>query len=387
MAENEDGQERTEAPSAKKLQDAKNKGQIPRSKELSTALVTLCGAAVLFVDGGNMGEALMALWRHALSPEFLLIDSIDELPSAFFSLLIEGLMVLLPLVAVVFVAAIVSPLALGGWVFKLTFKPEKLNPIKGVKQLFSVKSLMELLKSIAKVVLVGGLMVWLMIAVSEDIVQFSLIPDNEGVLSALWLLSAFFFLMCTPLLLIAAIDVPFQKFNFNKEMRMTKQEVRDEMKDTDGRPEIKAKIREAQQQLANARMMEEVPKADVVITNPTHFAVALKYDAAGGGAPVLLAKGADEMAARIREVAAEHDIPKVESPRLARAVYATTDLQQEIPSGLYLAVAQILAWVYQARQWEDLGGSLSGMECPPVPEPEVDDVYLRDLNPDDEEES
>ncbi len=188
--------------------------------------------------------------------------------------------------------------------------------------------------------------------------------------AAVW----FFFIVSLPLVAIAAVDVPWQIWNFNKELKMTRQEVRDEHKESDGRPEVKAKLREMQQAAANNRMMEKVPTADVIITNPTHFAVALKYDEARMAAPMLLAKGADNIAAKIRELAAEHDVPIVESPRLARAVFASTDLDAEIPGGLYLAVAQILTYVYQLRSWETMGG-----DYPEAPEPEVADEYLGNL--------
>ena len=173
---------------------------------------------------------------------------------------------------------------------------------------------------------------------------------------------------------IAAADIMWKRFDHRRKQRMSMKEVRDEHKESDGRPEVKAKLREMQQAAANNRMMEKVPTADVIITNPTHFAVALKYDEARMAAPMLLAKGADNIAAKIRELAAEHDVPIVESPRLARAVFASTDLDAEIPGGLYLAVAQILTYVYQLRSWETMGG-----DYPEAPEPEVADEYLGNL--------
>ncbi len=211
---------------------------------------------------------------------------------------------------------------------------------------------------------------------ADDLMGLGLQSADRGIPHAGAMLSWFFLMVSLPLIIIAAIDVPWQLYSFHKEMRMSRQEVRDEQKETDGRPEVKSKLREMQQAAAQRRMMEEVPKADVVITNPTHYAVALRYDEARASAPVVVAKGAELIAARIREIASENDVPLVESPRLARAVFASTDLGDEIPAGLYLAVAQILAYVYQLRDWQVQGG-----EFPEPPEPDVDDEFLQGLAP------
>lgn len=373
MAENEDGQERTEDASEKKLADSRKKGQVPRSKELTTMMVTLSGAAILLFTGGQLAVALQNLLSSSLSPSFLIADE-RELASRLYQTLVRGLLTIWPLMLVAIIAVVFSSTILGGWTFNLSVKPSRMDPIKGVAKLFSLRSLGELAKALMKMVFIGAAAIFLLSGLAGDILGLGLQEPKEAIKNSASLLVWFFFIVSLPLLAIAAIDVPWQLWNYHKELRMTRQEVRDEHKESDGRPEVKAKLREMQQAAANNRMMEKVPTADVIITNPTHFAVALKYDEARMAAPTLLAKGADNIAAKIRELAMEHDVPIVESPRLARAVFASTDLDAEIPGGLYLAVAQILTYVYQLRSWETLGG-----EYPEPPEPEVDDAYLKDL--------
>lgn len=373
MAENEDGQERTEDASEKKLADSRKKGQVPRSKELTTMMVTLSGAAILLFTGGALATALQNILSSSLSPSFLISDE-TEIASRLYETLVRGLLTIWPLMLIAIIAVVFSSTILGGWTFNLSVKPNRMDPIKGVAKLFSVRSLGELGKALMKMAFIGSAAVFLLSGLANDILGLGLQEPKEAIKNSASLLVWFFFIVSLPLLAIAAIDVPWQLWNYHKELRMTRQEVRDEHKESDGRPEVKAKLREMQQAAANSRMMEKVPTADVIITNPTHFAVALKYDEARMAAPTLLAKGADNIAAKIRELANEHDVPIVESPRLARAVFASTDLDAEIPGGLYLAVAQILTYVYQLRSWETLGG-----DYPEPPEPEVDDAYLKDL--------
>ena len=371
MAENQDGQERTEEASAKKLADARKKGQVPRSRELSTMLVTIAGASAILAGGGQLASSMTGLFEYRLSTEFLLQPDASQLPSQLYTLLLQGLLAIWPVVLATVLAAIVSSVVLGGWTFNLSLKLERLDPIKGLTKLFSLRSLGELVKSIIKMVVIGTAAVLIVELMSDDILTLGLQAPEAAIVNSSGLLVWFFLVVSLPLILIAAIDVPWQMWNYKKELRMTRQEVRDEHKESDGRPEVKAKLREMLQAAASRMMMEKVPTADVVITNPTHFAVALKYDEARMRAPTLVAKGADVVAARIREVAGENNVSIVESPRLARAIYANTQLDQEIPAGLYLAVAQILTYVYQLRSWRDLGGVY-----PQAPEPEVDDSYL-----------
>lgn len=373
MAE-ESGQERTEQATPKKLDEARKKGQVPRSKELSTTLVTLAGAAMMVISGKDIAQGMQALFRKTLSADYLTQSDPAQLPGAFFSVFVEGLLLLVPLMLVALAATAVAAVALGGWAFSLSVKLDRLNPITGLGRLFSLKSLVELAKSLGKLILVGGAALLCILLMHDDIQNLVNQSADRAIADAASLLVWFFLLTSLPLLLIAAIDVPFQKWNHAKELRMTRQEVRDELKETDGRPEVKSRLREMQQAAAQRRMMDDVPKADVIITNPTHYAVALKYDGSRGGAPKVVAKGADNLAMLIRERGRDSEVPIVESPRLARAVYATTAIGDEIPSGLYLAVAQILAYVYQLRDWQ-----VSGGEFPEQPQPEVDDDFLQGL--------
>lgn len=371
----DDSAEKTEEATPKKLEDARKKGQVPRSRELSTALVTLVAAVTLFAWGPQMGRDFANLLTVSLSPAVLASQDPAQLPGFFYSLLVDGLLLMWPLMAMCFAAALVSSVALGGWTFKLNLKLETLNPITGIGKVFSAKSLVELGKSLLKVVFIGAAAYGLLSYMTPSILELSRHNAEQAMRQSGGMLLWFFLIVSLPLIVIALIDVPWQIFSFNKELKMSRQEVLDEHKEANGKPEVKAKIRELQQAAARQRMMQEVPKADVIITNPTHFAVALRYRESGGGAPIVVAKGADEVAARIRALGKANKVPLVASPRLARALFASTDLDQEIPSGLYLAVAQILTYVYQLRQWEDLGG-----DYPDAPSPVVDDSYLTGFN-------
>lgn len=372
MSASDDGQERTEQPSAKKLEDARREGQVPRSRELSTMLVTLATATVLYAMGSEMARGFMHLLRFGLSPDFLNTRDPDRLPGLFHNFLVEALWLTWPLLAVSFLAALVAAVMLGGMTFSLSFKLEKLNPLTGIGRLFSMQSAVELFKSVLKVVFIGGVAWVLLRGLSDDILGLSLQTPEEAVENSAGMLTWFFLVVSLPLVLVAMIDVPWQLWSHHKQLRMTRQEVMDEHKESEGRPEVKGRIREMQQAASRRRMMEKVPKADVIITNPTHYAVALRYDESKGGAPVVVAKGIDEVAARIRAIGGEHQVPLVASPRLARAVYASCDLDAEIPAGLYLAVAQILTYVYQLKQWEAMGGDI-----PAEPEPVVDEQFLK----------
>lgn len=373
MAE-EEGQERTEEATPKRLEDARKKGQVPRSRELSTMMVTVSGAIMLLVIGGHLGNGLAALLERAFSPGRLVDVSPDQLPAIFFATLVDGLLLIGPLLIVAFIATLLSAVLVGGVSFNLKLKLEQLDPIQGVMRLFSLRSLVELGKSILKVVFIGSAAWMLFKGYTDDFMRLGREDVMTGIRASAEMTVMFFLVVSLPLVAIALIDAPWQLWQHRKSLRMTRQEVMDEHKESEGRPEVKAKVREMQQAAARRRMMEKVPKADVIITNPTHYAVALRYDQGKSGAPVLVAKGADEVAARIRELGRENDVMLVESPRLARAIFASTDLDQEIPTGLYLAVAQILTYVYQLRQWQMQGG-----EYPQAPEPVVDDQFLKGL--------
>ncbi|MEN5301377.1 MULTISPECIES: flagellar biosynthesis protein FlhB [unclassified Pseudomonas] len=355
MAESESGQDKTEDPTDKRKRDAREKGEIARSKELNTVASTLAGAGALLAFGGNLAETLMALMRmnFSLTREVL----VDERSMGMF-LLASGKMAIWavqPILMLLFVIAFVSPIALGGFIFSgslLQPKFSRMNPLSGIKRMFSLNSLTELLKAMAKfmVILVVALVVLgndrqALLAIANEPLEQAIIHSVQVVgWSALW--------MAAGLLLIAAADVPFQLWQTHKKLKMTKQEIKDEYKDSEGKPEVKQRIRQLQREVSQRRMMAAVPEADVIITNPTHYAVALQYDPEKGGvAPLLVAKGTDFIALKIREIGVEHKIQILESPALARAIYYSTEVEGEIPAGLYLAVAQVLAYVFQIRQY------------------------------------
>lgn len=360
MAENEDGQEKTEEPTPKRLDDAKKKGQIARSKELNTMAITLIGGIALVAMSSMMGEGLSRIMSSNLTiPR---VDMFDPLAMTrrLVASIQDALLMLAPFFAVVVVVAVLSSIALGGMAFSaeaLAPKLSKMNPLKGLKRLFSLKGLIELAKAMAKFFLVGGataLVLWLTL---DSFIQLSSMDLGEAIRDLVNLIGWAFVLISSTLILVAAVDVPFQIWDHKRQMKMTRQEVREEMKETEGRPEVRGRIRQLQREMATRRMMEEVPKADVIVTNPTHYAVALRYNQARMNAPVVVAKGTELVAANIRRVGAENEVPVIESPALARAIYFHTELGEPIPAGLYLAVAKLLAYVFQLKAYTPGQGS------------------------------
>ncbi|NWA26249.1 flagellar biosynthesis protein FlhB [Pseudomonas gingeri] len=354
MAESESGQDKTEDPTDKKKKDARDKGEVARSKELNTFAVMMAGASALLIFGGALAQDLAELMRmnFTLTREVVL----DQRYMTIF-LLRSGEMAIWavqPILLTALAAALIGPIALGGWLFSassLAPKFSRMNPFPGIKRMFSAKSVIELLKAIGKftIILFVGLSV--LSSDIDDLVRIAHEPLEMAIIHSLQVVGWSTLWMSLGLLIIAAVDVPVQLYTARQRLLMTKQEVRDEHKDQEGRPEVKQRIRQLQREMSQRRMMAAIPEADVVITNPTHYAVALKYDADKGGAPLLLAKGSDFVALKIREIAVEHDILLLESPALARSIYYSTELDQEIPAGLYLAVAQVLAYVFQIRQY------------------------------------
>ncbi len=353
MAESESGADKSEEPTEKRLRESREKGQLARSRELSTVAVTLGGIGGLLASGGGLAQTLMAMMQGTfeLSREALL----DEGSMA--SLLMgSGLMALeaiMPLLIALLIASIVGPVALGGWLFSakaMAPKVSRMNPAAGLKRMFSTQALVELLKALGKFLVVLGVALLVLSAYQDDLLSIAKQPLDLAIMHSVEIVGWCALWMACGLIIIAAVDVPFQLWSNKQKLMMTKQEVKDEYKDSEGKPEVKSRIRQLQREAAQRRMMQAVPEADVVITNPTHFAVALKYDGDKGGAPRLVAKGGDFVALKIREIAQEHKVTVLESPALARAVYYSTELDHEIPAGLYLAVAQVLAYVYQLRQ-------------------------------------
>ncbi|HCA22649.1 MAG TPA: flagellar biosynthesis protein FlhB [Pseudomonas sp.] len=376
MAESDSGQERTEEPTGKRLQESRDKGQVARSRELNTLAVVMVAAVGLLTLGPAMVQKLMNIMSFNFSVEREALYSNDSMGLHLFASVGEGLQVLGPLFFLLLVASIVGPVLLGGWLFStksLAPKFERMNPLAGLKRMFSLKALVELLKALGKFLVVLGAALLVLHLRTEDLLSMGQESLQSAIVHCAWVLASSLIILSASLILIAAVDVPFQLWDHKQKLRMTKQEVKDEFKDSEGKPEVKGRIRQLQREMAERRMMDKVPQADVVITNPTHFAVALKYDPLATGAPVLLARGADLVAQRIREVASENQIVVLESAPLARAVFYSTELDREIPAGLYLAVAQVLAYVFQLRQFRAGQGKRPG----PMPEPPIPDDLKR----------
>ena len=353
MAESESGADKTEDPTEKRKKDSREKGEIARSKELNTLAIMLAGSAGLLIFGGALAQDMMELMRYNFSLSRDVLLNPDSMGAFLLHSGKIALIALQPVLLTLLIAALVGPISLGGWLFaagSLAPKFSRMNPAAGIKRMFSAKALVELLKALAKFFII--LIVALLVLKSDidDLLRIAHEPLELAVIHSLQVVAWSALWMACGLILIAAVDVPVQLWESHQKLLMTKQEVRDEHKDQEGRPEVKQRIRQVQREMSQRRMMAAIPDADVIITNPTHYAVALKYDPEKGGAPMLLAKGSDFLALKIREIGAKHNILLLESPALARSIYHSTELEQEIPAGLYLAVAQVLAYVYQLRQ-------------------------------------
>lgn len=371
MAEESD-LEKTEQPTPKRLQDARERGQVARSRELSTFAGLLAGGATLLFAGGNLSQAMVDLLSRSLRFDRREAFDTDAALARLFELPIDALFALLPLMGVVLVTLVGSSLLLSGWVLSgeaLTPQASRINPFAGIARMFSVLSLVELLKSLIKTVFLGGVAVWFLWAHVAEWLQLADGDLTSSIASGLRRIGEGMVWVVGTLALVAAIDVPFQIWNFRKQLRMTKEEVKRESREQEGDPQIKARIRQLQRAAARRRMMANVPKATVVVTNPEHYAVALRYDGNQMSAPRVLAKGTDLIALRIREIAAENDIPTLEAPPLARALYAHTELEQEIPAELYTAVAEVLAWVFALEQDRAIAAPPTSIRIPPGMDP------------------
>jgi flagellar biosynthetic protein FlhB len=352
VAEEQTGQERTEQPTERRLQEARKKGQVPRSRELNTMLSLILASIALLVLGGGISRNIMQISVEGFSISRELAFDANQLPFQFMYMASQTLLALSPFMAVMLVAALAGPLMMGGWSFSLetiSFKLEKLNPIKGLARIFSLKGLVELVKALAKFVLLIGAAILVFFTIDQQLLSLTSMSPKAAGIEAVSVLVQVLLILSATTILIVALDVPFELWNHQKQLRMTKQEIKDEMKETDGNPQVKQRIRTMQRQLAESRMMEDVKTADVVITNPTHYAVALQYLDRPGSAPKVVGKGKDLTALRIRAIATEHDIALFEAPPLARALYRSTEIGHEIPHVLYMAVARVLAYVFQLK--------------------------------------
>ena len=361
MAENQDGQEKSQDPTSKRVIDARKKGQVPRSRELNTMAITLLGVGSLMALGPSLADGLNRLFVEQFALRRSDIFDTNAMLAHLVKAVGDALFMLVPFFLVMVVAAVLSSIALGG--FNVSFeamqpKLSKLDPIKGMKRIFSAKGLMELLKSLGKFVLIAAATVALLRLWAEDLLRLGDLSVEQSLGAGMDMVAWSSLILASTLIVMALIDVPFQLWQYKRDLKMTQQEVRDELKETEGRPEVKSHIRQMQREMAQRRMMQEVPKADVIVTNPTHYAVALRYNPDESLAPVVIAKGKDLVAASIRDIAEAHAIPRVEAPALARAVYFNTELGQQIPAALFLAVAQLLAYVFQLRAYQAEGGDI-----------------------------
>ena len=354
MAENEDGTEKTEQPTGKRLREAREKGNVAQSRELSTATLFVAAVLALYALSGHMGAAARHWMKAALAPDPALLQTPDALFGHAGWTLLKLALAFSPLVLVCLAASFVAPVVMGGLRFSnqaLMPSLDRLNPMNGIKRIYGPESLAELTKSMLRIVFVGGavaLVVWQGIGGLRSLLRLPLesaIHDGLGFTLRLLLAAA------GAMALLAAIDAPYQKWNWLRKLKMTREEVKREMKESEGSPEVKGRIRQMQMQMSQRRMMEAVPTADVVLVNPTHYAVALKYEAGRMNAPTVVARGVDELALRIRQVADGNRVTIVSAPPLARALYRESQLGKEIPVRLYSAVAQILSYVYQLRTW------------------------------------
>lgn len=371
MAEESD-LEKTEPASPGRLEKAREEGQVARSRELVTFVMLVTGLGGLWamgaMIGGHFGDAL----RNGLQFERASAFDASHMMVQAGTAVLHAMQALMPLLAMMLVAALVAPMMLGGWLLStksLVPNFSKMNPVAGIGRMFSTETLAELIKTIIKSLLVGGIAWWVISGNVVSIMALMSEPVHAALPHALRVVASSCALIIGSLLLVVAIDVPYQLWSHAHKLRMSREDLRQEQKENDGDPHVKAQIRRKQQQMAKNRMMAEVPKADIIVTNPTHFAVALKYLDKEMRAPRVVAKGTDLVALRIRALAKENNIPILEAPPLTRALYRHTKLGEEIPGALYAAVAEVLAWAYQLHRHSSEGGTLPrAPQDLPVPE-------------------
>jgi flagellar biosynthetic protein FlhB len=357
MAEDSD-LDKTEEPSGRRIEQAREQGQVPHSRELGTFLILMVAAAAFWMMGGWFSQRAVSIARSGLTIEPKYMHEPALMLPRLAEMFQDALLAFSPLLGLILVAAVLPPFFLNAWIFSpkaLTPDLGRLNPISGFGRLLSWNSLMELGKAVLKASLVGGIAVLLIWKERDEIFGLLAQPLEVGIAHAGNLVSYSFLILVAGLVLVVAFDVPFQLWQYFDRLKMTKEEVKQEMKEMMGDPHVKGRIRSLQMQAARKRMMAAVPQANVIVTNPTHYAVALSYKT-GMAAPKVVAKGVGEVALKIRQLGAEHAVPLLEAPPLARALYKHADLDAEIPSALYNAVAEVLAYVYQLANWRQTGG-------------------------------
>lgn len=378
MADDSQDQDKTEAATPRRLEKAREEGQVVRSRELATVMLLGVGLAGLWALGPALFTRLGLVMEQSLMFDRQRVFDPSVMLSSAAGIGAHSLFSLLPLFALLAAVALIAPNVLGGLLISAkSLKPQfsRLNPIKGLKRQFSEQALAELAKAIAKSLLVGTVLAVFLHSKRGEFLALMDLGSERAMASALRLAAQACGLMAFSLILVVAIDAPYQLWSHAKKLRMSKDEVRREFKESEGDPQLKARIRQQQQAMARNRMMSRVPDADVIITNPTHYAVALRYDESQMGAPRVVAKGVEAVAARIRAVGEEHRIPRLEAPPLARALYRHVDLEREIPAGLYSAVAEVLAWAMQLRRANEAGG------IPPVTPQQITIPAELEVNP------
>jgi len=376
MADESSDDEKTEDATPRREQKAREDGQVARSRELATFLLLLAGVIGLWSMGNTLYNELGTVMEQSFLFERRQAFEVMPMLTHAWTLGQNALFTLMPLFFLLVCVALVAPALLGGWLISAkSLQPQlsKMNPLKGLKRLFSTQALAELAKAIAKAVLVGGVGAWFLVTHLGEFMSLMNQPVKQALANAMGLAATACGLMILTLIVPVLIDVPFQLWSHAKKLRMSKDEVKREHKESEGDPQVKGRIRSQQQAMARNRMMSKVPEADVIVTNPTHYAVALSYDQSKMAAPRAVAKGADEVAKRIRELGEEHGVPMLEAPPLARALHGHVDLDGEVPMALYTAVAEVLAWSMRLKSVRVDGGEMP--ETPhdlPVPS-ELDD--------------
>jgi len=364
--------EKSEAPTSHRLEKAREEGQIPRSRELTSILMLAAGLGLLLLSGQSLSHKLGGMVANGLHFDHNIVSNDRMMLQQMASLASSAVWALLPVIAGLVLVALTAPLLLGGLLFStssLGFKFSRMNPLAGLKRIFSAQVLAELFKAILKATIVGWVCSVYLAHNWVHMLQLMSQPTIPALVEALHMIVYCGLLVVLGLIPMVGFDVFWQIWSNTKKLRMSKQDIRDEHKTQEGDPHVKGRIRQQQRAMSRRRMMANVPKADVIVTNPTHYAVALQYSESKMSAPRVLAKGAGDIALRIRELGAEHRIPMLEAPPLARALYRHSEIGQQIPAALYAAVAEVLAWVYQLKRWKRDGGLIPKKpQHLPVPE-------------------
>lgn len=376
MAEDSD-LERTEPASPKRIEDARKKGQVPRSHELTSFSTLMVGLVAIITTGPDLYAAMKQIMVTALSFNRSQIWQSQLMTEQLYELSLIALIAILPIFAACVLISILTPILIGGWLFSseaLAPNFGRMNPLSGIGRMFSPRTVVETIKTVLKSALIGGVAAWLMWNEKEQFIALLSMPA-ESAFAMAWQMTRYtLLLVASTMAVIAIIDVPYQLWDYYKGLRMTKEEVRQENKEAEGDPHVKGRIRQLQREAARKRMMAEIPKANVVVTNPTHYAVAIRYDSEMR-APTVVAKGSFLLAERIIEIAKENKVAVIRTPPFARALYHHAELGEEIPTALYTATAEVLAYIYQLDIYRKEGGFEpvlnSNLPVPPELDPEA----------------